>query len=166
MTTRPHSGHRSPPPCGRRRRLARLSVALYRVGLGPLLGRHLLLLHHTDRISGDLHHTLLEVAAYDAKRGHWILVSSPGAAWYRDLQAAPMTTIQVRNHHYAVTARFPSADEDAESARRYAAGLSRPARRLCIAMGIVENGGTQAHRRSGHRLALLRLDAARGQHLP
>lgn len=166
MTTSPHSGRRGSPPRGRRRRLARLSVALYRVGLGPLLGRHLLLLHHTDRVSGHLHHTVLEVAAYDAKRGHWILVSSPGAAWYRDLQAAPVTTIQVRNHHYAVTARFPSPDHGAEITRQYAAGLSRPARRLCTALGIVENGGTGAHMQSEDQPALIRLDAAPGQYRP
>lgn len=166
MTTRPHCGHRSPPPRGRWRRLARLPVALYRVGLGPLLGRNLLLLHHTDRISGHLHHTVLAVTTYDAERGHWILACTPDAAWYRNLQAAPMTTIQVRNHHYAVTARFPSPDDGAEITRRYADGPSRPARRLCVAMGIVENGGTQTHIRSEHHPALIRLDAAPGQHLP
>ncbi|GAA2332474.1 hypothetical protein GCM10010431_64270 [Streptomyces kunmingensis] len=74
---------RPPLPRGRRRRLARLPLALYRAGLGPLFGRRLLLLHHTGRSSGLDRQVVLEVVASDAERGSWSLASGfgPRAAW-------------------------------------------------------------------------------------
>ncbi|NEE11427.1 nitroreductase family deazaflavin-dependent oxidoreductase, partial [Streptomyces sp. SID7499] len=52
MTSQQHARRSRPPlPRGWRRRLARLPIAFYRVGLGPVFGRRLLLLHHTGRNS-------------------------------------------------------------------------------------------------------------------
>lgn len=162
-----HGVHRGlPPPDGWRRHLARLPVTLFRVGLGPVLGRRLLLLHHTARADGHLHHTALEIITYDAERGCWILASPADAPWYLDLLAAPLTTVQVGNHHYAVTAHFPDADEAAEIMTRYGAGGPRRARSTCPARAVVENAGARSHGRSGDRPALVRLDAALGQRLP
>lgn len=167
MTPVRHTGQDSSlPRRGWQSRLARLPIALYRGGFGAVLGRRLLLLHHTDRASGCIHHTVLEVIAYDAERGHWTLASTPDAAWYQDLRATPMATIQVRNRHYAVTARVPDADQGTEIARRHATALSRTMRRLCTAAGIVGNGAARTHTHSGRPIALMRLDAAPGQRLP
>ncbi|KAB2588692.1 nitroreductase family deazaflavin-dependent oxidoreductase [Streptomyces arboris] len=156
-------------PRGWRRRLARLPIAFYRAGLGPALGRRLLLLRHTGRHSGLDQFVVLEVVAHDPERGTWTLASGfgPDAAWYRNLQAAPKTTIQVGNRHYAVTAHFPSAEEGSELMARYARSHPRAARRLCAFMGArVPNGSPHSYRQVGLRIPFVRLEAALGQHLP
>ncbi|MBK6044242.1 nitroreductase/quinone reductase family protein [Streptomyces sp. MBT55] len=164
MTKRRHGvQHNRPPPGGGRRRLARLCVVLFRMGLGPVLGRRLLLLHHTARTDGRLRHTALEVTAYDAERGSWILASPANAPWFLDLLAVPLTTVQVGNRHYAVTAHFPEADEAAEIMARH---LSDGARRACLAGGAAENADARPHGWAGDLPALVCLDAAPGQRLP
>ncbi|MFF8501572.1 nitroreductase family deazaflavin-dependent oxidoreductase [Streptomyces anulatus] len=166
MTSQQHAGRGRPPlPRGWRRRLARLPVALYGVGLGPVFGRRLLLLHHTGRNSGLDRRVALEVVAHDRAEGTWILASGfgPEAAWYRNLRASPKTTIQVGNRHYAVTAHFPSADEGGEIMARYAPAHPRTARRLCAFMGFDVDGSPDSYRRAGRRIPFVRLEAAPGQ---
>ncbi|MFD4173750.1 MULTISPECIES: nitroreductase family deazaflavin-dependent oxidoreductase [Streptomyces] len=166
MTSQQHARRSRPPlPRGWRRRLARLPIAFYRVGLGPVFGRRLLLLHHTGRNSGLDRRVALEVVAHDRAEGTWILASGfgPEAAWYRNLRAAPKTTIQVGNRHYAVTAHFPSADEGGEIMARYAPAHPRTARRLCAFMGFDVDGSTDSYRRAGRRIPFVRLEAAPGQ---
>ncbi|WP_329152104.1 nitroreductase family deazaflavin-dependent oxidoreductase [Streptomyces anulatus] len=166
MTSQQHAGRSRPPlPRGWRRRLARLPIALYGVGLGPVFGRRLLLLHHTGRNSGLDRRVALEVVAHDRAEGTWILASGfgPEAAWYRNLRASPKTTIQVGNRHYAVTAHFPSADEGGEIMARYAPGHPRTARRLCAFMGFDVDGSADSYRRAGRRIPFVRLEAAPGQ---
>ncbi|MEU0162247.1 nitroreductase family deazaflavin-dependent oxidoreductase [Streptomyces sp. NPDC006261] len=168
--TQAHGEPRRPRlPRGWRRRLARLPIAFYRVGLGPALGRRLLLLRHTGRHSGLDRYAVLAVVAHDPERGTWILASGfgPAAAWYRNLQAAPKTTIQVGNRHYAVTAHFPSADEGGELMARYARSHPRAVRRLCAFMKVqVPDGSPHSYRPAGLRIPFVRLEAALGQHLP
>ncbi|MBQ1112990.1 nitroreductase family deazaflavin-dependent oxidoreductase [Streptomyces anulatus] len=166
MTSQQHARRSRPPlPRGWRRRLARLPIALYRGGLGPVFGRRLLLLHHTGRNSGLDRRVALEVVAHDRAEGTWILASGfgPEAAWYRNLRASPKTTIQVGNRHYAVTAHFPSADEGGEIMARYAPAHPRTARRLCAFMGFDVDGSADSYRRAGRRIPFVRLEAAPGQ---
>ncbi|MFC8626223.1 nitroreductase family deazaflavin-dependent oxidoreductase [Streptomyces anulatus] len=166
MTSQQHA-RRSRPPLARgwRRRLARLPIAFYRVGLGPVFGRRLLLLHHTGRNSGLDRRVALEVVAHDRAEGTWVLASGfgPEAAWYRNLRATPKTTIQVGNRHYAVTAHFPSADEGGEIMARYAPARPRTARRLCAFMGFDVDGSADSYRRAGRRIPFVRLEAAPDQ---
>ncbi|MGW6285647.1 nitroreductase family deazaflavin-dependent oxidoreductase [Streptomyces sp. NPDC055107] len=167
MASRQHAGRGRPPlPRGWRRRLARLPITFFRLGLGPVFGRRLLLLHHTGRNSGLDRRVALEVVAHDRGEGVWFLASGfgPEADWYRNLRASPKTTIQVGNRHYAVTALFPSADEGGEIMARYAPAHPRTARRLCAFMGLdVADGSTDAYRRAGRRIPFVRLEAAPGQ---
>ncbi|MGQ4717042.1 nitroreductase family deazaflavin-dependent oxidoreductase [Streptomyces anulatus] len=166
MTSQQHAQRSRPPlPRGWRRRLARLPIAFYGVGLGPVFGRRLLLLHHTGRNSGLDRRVALEVVAHDRAEGTWILASGfgPEAAWYRNLRASPKTTIQVGNRHYAVTAHFPSAEEGGEIMARYAPAHPRTARRLCAFMGFDVDGGADSYRRAGRRIPFVRLEAAPGQ---
>lgn len=166
MTSQQHARRSRPPlPRGWRRRLARLPIAFYAVGLGPVFGRRLLLLHHTGRNSGLDRRVALEVVAHDRAEGTWFLASGfgPDAAWYRNLRASPKTTIQVGNRHYAVTAHFPSADEGGEIMARYAPAHPRTARRLCAFMGFEIDGSADSYRRAGRRIPFVRLEAAPGQ---
>ena len=49
------------PPTGLRRRLWRLPIRLYRIGLGPLMGRRIMLLTHIGRLSGKQRQAVIEV---------------------------------------------------------------------------------------------------------
>ncbi|MFE1955316.1 nitroreductase family deazaflavin-dependent oxidoreductase [Streptomyces sp. NPDC059524] len=155
-------------PRGLRRRLARLPVGLFRVGLGPLFGGRLLLLHHKGRVSGLDRTVALEVVAYDPARRSWILASGfgPRADWYRNLRAEPRTVVQVGNRRYAVTARFLTEREGAEIMAEYAPRHPRTARRLCAFMGFEVDGSAAAYRRAGRGIPFVRLVAEPGQRLP
>ncbi|WP_435297957.1 nitroreductase family deazaflavin-dependent oxidoreductase [Streptomyces sp. YPW6] len=168
MTTsqQPTGDGRPPLPRGWRRRLARLPITVYRMGLGPVFGGRLLLLNHTGRISGLPRRVTLEVVEHDPVGGTWTLASGfgPEAAWYRNLRAAPKTTVQVGNRRYAVTAHFLSAQEGGEIMARYASARPRTARRLCAFMGLdVSDGSGDAYRRAGRRIPFVRLQASCGQ---
>ncbi|MFH9210392.1 nitroreductase family deazaflavin-dependent oxidoreductase [Streptomyces globisporus] len=119
-----------------------------------------------ERTAAAAIRTALEVIAYDTERGSWILASPADAPWFLDLLAAPLTTVQVGNHHYAVTAHFPEADEAAEIMARHLTDGLRRARRSCPAGEMAENAQARPHGRTGDLSALVRLDAAPGQRLP
>lgn len=168
MAADQHTGPRRPQlPRGWRRCLARLPIALYRVGLGPLFGKRLLLLHHTGRSSGLDRRVVLEVVAHDRDRGTWTLASGfgPKSAWYQNLRKTPQATIQLGNRHYAVTARFLAVDEGAWIMARYATAHPRAARRLCALMGFDIDGSETSFRRVGHHIPFVRLESAPGQRL-
>ncbi|MGP3775727.1 nitroreductase family deazaflavin-dependent oxidoreductase [Streptomyces sp. SDT5-1] len=166
MTAHQHPAPRRPPlPRGWRRRLARLPIGLYRVGLGSLLGRRLLLLHHTGRLSGLDRRVTLEIVARDPLRGTWTLASGfgPKAAWYQNLRACPKTTIQVGNRYHAVTAHFLGEDEGSDIMARYAQEHPRTARRLCSFMRIDVDGSEHSYRRAGRQIPFVRLEGSPGK---
>ena len=74
---------------------ARLFRALYAVGLGPIVGRLILLLTTTGRRSGRKRVTALQ---YEVVAGEYWLGSSHGmrADWVRNLVADPIVEVQVR----------------------------------------------------------------------
>jgi deazaflavin-dependent oxidoreductase (nitroreductase family) len=74
---------------------ARFFQALYRLGLGPLVGRLILLLTTTGRKSGLPRLTALQ---YEEVDGEFYLGSSRGAKadWYRNIQANPRVQVQVK----------------------------------------------------------------------
>ena len=73
------------PPAGLRRLLFRSPISIYRVGLGAVFGRRLLLLHHTGRRTGASRKTVLEVVQYDPTDRSYVVASGwdrkpPGTA--------------------------------------------------------------------------------------
>ena len=80
----------------RRRALARAPIALYRAGLGVLLGHRMLLLEHIGRSSGERRHAVLEVTDRPAP-GHYVVVSGFGerAQWFRNVVAEPRVRVSV-----------------------------------------------------------------------
>lgn len=165
MPDRHTAPHRPPPPTGLRRLAARLPIALYRVGLGPLLGRRFLLLHHTGRVSGLDRTAVLEVVSYDADAPSWTVASGfgPRADWYRNLRAQPKTLVRSGNRPYAVTARFLPAETGADLMADYARRHPRIARRLCAFMGLPVDGSEASFRNAGRAVPFVRLEAAAGQ---
>ncbi|MGW7426019.1 nitroreductase family deazaflavin-dependent oxidoreductase [Streptomyces sp. NPDC054813] len=151
-------------PVGWRRLAARLRILLFRCGLGWVVGKRLLLLHHTGRLSGLDRRAVLEVVAYDPAGRSWTVASGfgPTAAWYRNLRADPKTLIEVGSHRHAVTARFLPPDEGAEIMARYARHHPRTARRLCAFMGYAPDGTDAGYRLAGRAIPFVLLEAAPG----
>lgn len=71
------------PPKGLSRLLARLPIHLYRLGLGWLFGRRLMLVNHVGRVTGQRRQVVLEVVEHDADDGSYVVASGWGsdAAW-------------------------------------------------------------------------------------
>ena len=92
---------------------ARLFRALYAVGLGPIVGRLILLLTTTGRRSGRKRVTALQ---YEVVAGEYWLGSSLGmrADWVRNLVADPIVQVQVRSR------RFRGQAEAIDDAQRVA----------------------------------------------
>ncbi|MEN3583084.1 nitroreductase family deazaflavin-dependent oxidoreductase [Streptomyces sp. ZYX-F-203] len=160
---RTETDRRRPPlPTGLRRLAVRLPILLFRAGLGPLLGRRVLLLHHTGRASGLHRRVVLEVVAYDPAGPEWIVASGfgPRADWYRNLMACPKTVLQFGDRHHAVTARFLGAEAGADIMAAYARRHPRTARRLCSFMGFDTDGGSPSFRAAGRAVPFVRLAAS------
>jgi deazaflavin-dependent oxidoreductase (nitroreductase family) len=73
--------------------LFKFPLILWRMGLGPLLGHHLLVITAWGRKSGLPRHTMVE---YHVRQGKIYVPSAYGdkAQWYQNLMANPHATIQ------------------------------------------------------------------------
>lgn len=149
--------HRPRPPVGWRRLAARSPIHLFRLGLGWIFGRRLLLLHHTGRNTGLDRRVVLEVVAHE--EDGWIVASGFGAKadWLRNLRSQPKTVIQLGNRHHAVTAHFLTPEEGADIMVRYAQRHPRLARRLCAFLGLPADGSRAAFHEAGMAIPFVRL---------
>jgi deazaflavin-dependent oxidoreductase (nitroreductase family) len=144
------------PPTGLRRRLWRLPIQLYRLGLGPLLGQRVMLLTHLGRVSGRPRQAVIEVVEHD-ERG-WVAASGfgPRADWYQNVMKAPDVTIQVGGRTLPVTATPLPAGEGAELMARYAPRHPAAARRLSKIMGFEVDGSVRDYREVGRLVPFVR----------
>ncbi len=126
------------PPTGWRKHLWRAPIYLYRVGLGPILGKRFLLLTHQGRKSGLPRQAVIEIVRYDPEEEVYYVASGFGATsdWYRNLQAHPQATIQIGNKTYPVRAHFLSPEESGEEMLRYARKHRRAALELARLIGL------------------------------
>lgn len=78
----------------------RLIKTLYAIGLGPIIGRLILLLTTTGRKSGVPRTTALQ---YEAVDGAIYIASSKGtrADWFQNLVANPCVTVRVKSRQFA-----------------------------------------------------------------
>lgn len=152
-------------PTGWRRRALRLPLLAYRIGLGSIFGKRLLLLHHTGRVSGRDRTTVLEVVSFDAVEASWTVASGfgPKTDWYQNLRAQPQTLIRFGNRPHPVTARFLTPDDGAGIMSDYARRHPRTARRLCAFMGLPVGGSNESFRAAGRAIPFVRLEAGAGQ---
>lgn len=144
--------------------LFRLPVWLYRMRLGRLLGRRLVLIHHIGRVTGRTRHVVVEVVEHDRATGNVVVASGfgPQADWYRNLLAHPEVEIQVGARCYAVRA-VPLEESDAgEAMVRYARRHPVAARGLAWFMGFEADGTESGYRGIGRRVPMLRLETVLG----
>jgi deazaflavin-dependent oxidoreductase (nitroreductase family) len=111
--------HRSVPALLKDRRawLSRVAfrapLALYRIGLGGLLGHQFLVLTHVGRRTGQVHETVLKVLHYDPTTHESIVASAWGthADWYRNIVAQPALTVRTAGAWFVPEVRTLSSEE-------------------------------------------------------
>jgi deazaflavin-dependent oxidoreductase (nitroreductase family) len=148
------------PPGGLGRRLLRLPIVLYRARLGWVFGRRLVLVHHVGRRTGRRHEVVLEVVD---RSGGAVTVASgfgPRADWYRNLLAAPRTTMTLGARQQPVEARALDAEEGSAVLLAYGRRHRRAARVVARRMGYEIDGSDADLRELGRRLPFLRLEPA------
>lgn len=148
------------PPAGLRRLLFRSPIWLYRIGLGAVFGRRLLLLNHTGRRTGIPRKTILEVVQFDPSDRSYVVASGwgPRAAWYRNILEQPEVSVEVGNHTIPVTAEPLGEDVGAEIFARYAAQRPRlAAAALPRVLGMSVDGSDADFRAAGRRMPFVRL---------
>lgn len=105
----------------RTRSLVRAPIALYRAGLGWLLGSRILMLEHRGRSSGLRRYVCLEVVERPSP-DRIVIVSGFGerAQWYRNLKAHPRCFVSSgRVRRASARARLLDAEESAAALDRY-----------------------------------------------
>ncbi|GAB4573217.1 MAG: hypothetical protein Kow0077_14970 [Anaerolineae bacterium] len=99
------------PDAGWLRKLFRMPLVLWRMGLGPLLGHYLLVLTHTGRKSGLPRRTMVEYHRMD--RTLYVPVAfGPRAQWYQNVLADPYVTVQTAAGTLGMTARRVTDPEE------------------------------------------------------
>lgn len=98
------------------RALARAPIALYRAGVGPLLGSRMLMLEHVGRVSGLRRYVALEVLLRPGPR-RYVIVSGLGtrSQWYRNVLAHPHVRVSTgwRRRAPATVRQLPASDAHA-----------------------------------------------------
>lgn len=146
------------PPTGLRRLAFRTPIALYRAHLGWLLGGRFVLLHHRGRKTGRPRQVVLEVVEHSPDDSYVIAAGfGTKSDWYRNLLAAPETTIQVGRRRTAVHAATIDQDDGAELMARYASRHPRAGRALCTLMGFEVDGSPADFAAAGRLIPFVRL---------
>ena len=93
------------------KRLYRLPIVLYRLGLGPLIGKYILILSHFGRKTGKIRRTPLE---YFQHHGRLFVMSGFGSRpdWYQNLLADPHAGLNIKNERVCVRARPPQGEAE------------------------------------------------------
>jgi deazaflavin-dependent oxidoreductase (nitroreductase family) len=89
----------------RMKKIQRLHRLLYAVGLGPIVGKIILLLTTTGRRSGQKRITPLQ---YETIDGKYYLGSARGTRsdWYRNIEADNRVEVRVKNHRFLGSAKI------------------------------------------------------------
>ena len=95
--------------------LFRIPILQYKVGLGWLTGKYILLLTTTGRKTGRLRHTPLEYV-YDKEKDRYRIAAGWGGNtdWYRNIKANPRVHVQVGRRSFDAVAQIASDEEVAQ----------------------------------------------------
>ena len=90
----------------------KIPILQYKLGLGWMIGRYILLLTTTGRKSGKPRHTPLEYI-YDPENDRYRVAAGWGGKtdWYRNVCANPHVTVQVGRRKFAAIAEKASDEE-------------------------------------------------------
>jgi deazaflavin-dependent oxidoreductase (nitroreductase family) len=108
-----------PYPSGRlAKNLYKTPILLYRLGLGPLIGRLFMIMTTTGRKSGLPRHTAIEYHQHNGRK--YVMVGWTQSDWYNNLLANPLLTIQTVSGAEHVRARAVESIEEREQAWKIA----------------------------------------------
>lgn len=141
------------PPTGWKKWMFRSGIYLYRLGLGGLFGKRMLLLNHVGRKSGQPRQAVLEVIAVGEGTRTFYVASGYGrqSDWFQNLQKRPDVTIQVGRKKMAVTAVFLSPEESGLQIVAYAHRHPGAAKNLGrFLLGDQVDGTDESYYRMGH----------------
>lgn len=147
------------PPRGWPRAFYRAPIWIYHIGLGGLLGRRFLLLHHVGRRSGQPRRAVLEVVRHEPATSTCIVASGFGerADWLRNLMAQPEARIELGWKRIDVRAeRLAPADAEKEMVD-YGRRNPRAARLVAGLIGYEHDGSNEDLRTLAGILPLIRL---------
>lgn len=147
------------PPRGWSRRFYRAPIFLYRLGLGGLLGRRFLLLHHVGRRSGLPRQAVLEVLRHDPATDACIIASGFGerADWFCNLMAQPEARIELGRKTIDIEAERLPMDEAGCEMLDYGQRNPRAARFIANLIGYEHDGTDEDLRALAKILPLVRL---------
>ena len=113
---------RKGPPKGMLRWFLRAPLALYRIGLGRLLGGRFLKLTHSGRVSGMKRETVLEVVMRDEAAGTIYVASGWGenSNWLLNVTRDPSVGVDYKGESYRARARRLGIDEASDVLADYA----------------------------------------------
>lgn len=84
-------------------------VNLWRLGLAPIIGHHMILISHTGRKTGQVRRTMTEYYRLDGRK-YAPCAFGEQAQWYRNIVADPLVTIQTAAGAESVIAHRVSDD--------------------------------------------------------
>ena len=130
----------------------RIPVYIYRLGLGWLFGKRLVMINHVGRKSGAPHQTVVEIVEGDPQTGEVTVVAGYGAQtqWYQNLKAHRETTIQIGRHRTPVIAEFITAEDGEEVMSRYVNQHRKLTGELFSVLGYPWDGTEQGARQIAH----------------
>ena len=144
------------PPRGVSRLFWRAPIWIYRLGLGGLIKKRMLLLHHVGRISGNQRQNVLEIVEHDEVIGTYTVASGFGkkSDWYKNILKQPDVSITVGRANIAVTARPLAPDDSGQAMLQYAKRHPKAARNLMSICGYKVDGGEADYFIMGHDYVL------------
>lgn len=100
---------------------ARLPLVLFRLGLGSIVGRRVMVLTTTGRRSGRPRHSMVYYAAAGDVL-YAAAVYGPASDWYRNLLAQPLVTVQTHRGAETRRTRLASASDPVPASIRVVSG--------------------------------------------
>lgn len=107
-------------PRGLKRLGYRAPIALYRAGLGFLLGQRFLMLEHRGRKTGETRRTVLEVAANHPDALYVAAAWKSASDWLRNIEANPEVVLHCGRERFHTLARILDQDAAREVLADYA----------------------------------------------
>ena len=133
------------PPRGISRLLWRAPIWIYRLGLGGLIKKRMLLLHHVGRVSGEPRENVLEIVDQDSETGSYTVASGFGkkSERYNNIVKQPDVSITVGREEKPVRARPLSPDDSGRAIVDYATRHPKAAKTLMSICGYKVDGSDE-----------------------
>jgi len=154
------------PPRGIKALPWKLPILVYRLGLGWIFGKRLLMLEHTGRKSGKLRRAVLEVVASTPEENRYYVVSGfgTGSNWYRNILQQSRVTIQLGRHRYRASAKQLPPRQASDLMVKY--GKEHPAslKALSSLLGYQFEQTTEGIREFGRQIPVIQFTADKPEH--